>query len=339
MNPDYQPSGTNRFINKSSSEAHEQGMILLLDTANDVLVKATDTTTNRKMGGLKIGYDQPTSGEQSLIDAGGCKAWLWYNIKAPDTGGTFTITGSSGTVDTLTCDGVSILPAPITYAVSVTSTAAAVAAAINAAGGRFYATSSAGVVTVRERVATLAGFTCVSTETTLSVADVNASGGIVPDTGLDGSSLYVADERTVTPVAGNAIIGTQDDALQEDGTTAQQGRAGFGVIDITGASGAITQISVGGTNLLLSSVSYTTSAENTAALVAAAINLNIGTSAYFAEARGSQVHIFQTTATLSHEVKTIVVTSTLTNTVLRNVSGGRKPKVLVKLREYAAALT
>lgn len=338
---EYQPSGTNRLIAKSASEIHEQGMIVLLDTANNKVVKATDTTTNRKMGGLVVGYDQPASGAESLVDIGGCKVWLKLAMKVVDTGGTVALTGgSSGSVDTVTADGVSILPAPVAYATSLTVTAAAVAAAINAAGGRFYATSSSATITVRERVATKASWTLASTVTTITKTDTSASGGFVANTSVLNTSLYVVDEETVTSVAGNAIIGTLDDSLEEDGETEAYGLAAFGIVDLSGStSGSLTQITANAVNLLGSTVTWATSATVTAGLVAAEINLNVGTSGYFAEARGEQVYIFQTTGTLSEDVETIAPTGTMDNVVRRHVQGGRIPRVLVKLRAYNAALT
>jgi len=104
--------------------------------------------------------------------------------------GTVTLTGgSSGSVDTLTVDGVEILGSAVSYNTSLTQTAADIATQINRnkATVKYTATSSGAVVTIKALPGTGTspnGFVVASTTTTLTKTDANMSGGVDPANGL-----------------------------------------------------------------------------------------------------------------------------------------------------------
>ncbi len=104
--------------------------------------------------------------------------------------GTITLnSGASGSVDTVTLDGVSLIAAAVPFNTSLTQTAADLATAIN--DHETYldvtATSSGAVVTVtapRGAGATFNGLVLASTVTTLTKTDVNMASGVTPVNGL-----------------------------------------------------------------------------------------------------------------------------------------------------------
>lgn len=104
--------------------------------------------------------------------------------------GTVTLTGgASGSVDSITVDGVEILPAAVSYDTSLTVTAAAVATAINKglSTPEYTATSSGAVITISAVRGTGAGpntFAVVSGATTITTSDANMSGGVSAVNGL-----------------------------------------------------------------------------------------------------------------------------------------------------------
>lgn len=93
--------------------------------------------------------------------------------------GTVTIAGSAGSVNTITVGGVEILGGAVSYASSLTVTAAAVAAKINAnqSNPKYFATSSAAVVTIWPIASGVSTATVVTTGTTLTFTDVNIGTG------------------------------------------------------------------------------------------------------------------------------------------------------------------
>lgn len=105
--------------------------------------------------------------------------------------GTVTLTGgASGSVDSITVDGVNILPAAVAYNTSLTQTAADVATAINKglSTPEYTATSSGDVITIKPVRGTGAGantFAVVSSCTTITSSDANLSGGVTAVNGLE----------------------------------------------------------------------------------------------------------------------------------------------------------
>ena len=111
----------------------------------------------------------------------------------------FTLSGTSGTVNSITVSGLNIIPNEvITYTDSLTNTAALVAAAVNRCGV-FTATSSGAVVTIRPRPGTGAAYNglavVVNTTTLSATAPGNITGGVTPVNGL---TLVLSDTGVVS---------------------------------------------------------------------------------------------------------------------------------------------
>lgn len=103
--------------------------------------------------------------------------------------GTVTLSGASGSINTLTVNGIEIMGAAVSFTTDLTTTAAAVAAQINAYKGsvRYKATSSAAVVTITAMPGTGTapnGFVVTATTTTLGASTANMSGGVAAANGL-----------------------------------------------------------------------------------------------------------------------------------------------------------
>lgn len=104
--------------------------------------------------------------------------------------GTVTLTGgASGSVDTITVNSVSILPAAVSYNTSLTQTATDVVTAINKgiSSPRYMASSSGAVITIKAMPGTGIGpntYEVASTVTTITKTDVNLSGGVAQVNGL-----------------------------------------------------------------------------------------------------------------------------------------------------------
>ncbi len=131
--------------------------------------------------------------------------------------GTVTLTGgASGSVNTLTVNGVEVLGAAISFNTTLTQTAADVAAQINrySSTPEYSATSSGAVVTISAMPGTGVGpntFAVVSTVTTITKTDVNLSGGVAAVNGLlfDLSTTGVMTKLTTQTWSGvNAAAGT-----------------------------------------------------------------------------------------------------------------------------------
>ena len=153
--------------------------------------------------------------------------------------GTVTITGSSGSVNTITVDSVDILPAAVSYDTSTTVTAAAVAAAINKASTspKYTATSASNVVTITAaRGAGAEANTLVvsGSATTLSLSYADLSGGVTAVNGLSFGA----------PSAGAL---SKDSAQTWSGVNAATGTAGWfrfvgAVADSGAADSAETEV-------------------------------------------------------------------------------------------------
>lgn len=124
--------------------------------------------------------------------------------------GTITIAGSSGSVDTCTLDGVSLIAAAVPFNTSTTQTAADLAQAIN--DHQTYlnvsATSSGAVVTVtapRTAGATFNGLDLATTVTTLTATPVDMGSGV---TALNGLKFGTESGGTIAKLAAQTWEGT-----------------------------------------------------------------------------------------------------------------------------------
>jgi hypothetical protein len=103
--------------------------------------------------------------------------------------GTVTLSGSSGSVDTLTVGGVAIIDAAVAFSTDLTVTAANLAAAINNARSvpDYTATSAGAVVTITAPRGMGAGansLVVAAGTTGLTAVTANMSGGVTPVNGL-----------------------------------------------------------------------------------------------------------------------------------------------------------
>lgn len=117
--------------------------------------------------------------------------------------GTVTLSGSAGSVDTLTVDGIAIIDAAVPFNTSLTLTAADLATAINDAASdpEYTATSSGAVVTIKAKRGSGAGpngFVVASTVTTMTKTDVNMAGGV---TAVNGVSFGSASAGVLAKLA------------------------------------------------------------------------------------------------------------------------------------------
>lgn len=127
--------------------------------------------------------------------------------------GTLTLTGgSSGSVNTVTVDGVNLIPqGAVPYNTSLTQTAADLAAAINKglSSPEYSASSSGAVVTIKAMPGSGASpntFVVTATLTTLTASYVDMSGGVTAVNGLSfnnasGGSIDKNDAETWSGVA------------------------------------------------------------------------------------------------------------------------------------------
>ena len=103
--------------------------------------------------------------------------------------GTVTLAGTSGSVNTLTVDGISVLPAPVTFTTSLTQVATDIAAAINKGMSEpeYTATASGAVVTIiasRGAGASGNGLVIAAGLTTLTATIANTANGVTAINGL-----------------------------------------------------------------------------------------------------------------------------------------------------------
>lgn len=103
--------------------------------------------------------------------------------------GTVTLSGSAGSVDSITVGGVAIIDAPVPFNTSLNQTASDLAAAVNnsASNPEYVATASGAVVTIiakRGAGATANGLTVAGTLTTLTATYAALSGGVTAVNGL-----------------------------------------------------------------------------------------------------------------------------------------------------------
>ena len=137
--------------------------------------------------------------------------------------GSITIAGSSGTVTGITVDGKQILGETITYASSLTATAAAIAAAINSYvppdGRKLIATSSSAVITLTE----------------LPGTGTSPNGDVVVTT-CSGGDLSATDVNIGTAVAGVASVNGLVYGAMTSGVLAKGSGAWSGVNSASGTA-------------------------------------------------------------------------------------------------------
>lgn len=317
--------------------ANEQGELLMLNTSGFLKV-ANDSSGSDKVGGVALEPRDNSGGAAGdvkvLIDKGGAHNLMTFLLVKPTTAGSVDLTGGvAGSLDTITVDGVEILGGAVAFDTDLATTAENAIKQINQSQGDFFAyLSGTAVINIVERVTTLAALVIVSTSTTITTTDVNAAGGKVLVQASLGVDAYANTGRQAK-LSGNKVIGTVESI--DDGEGNQfTAKAAVGRVLITGAVGAISQITAGSTNLMGTVVTYTTSAAVTAGLIRDDINLLVNTHGYFAEVKGDEVLIYQTTVKLSEAEVILLVTGALDNVVTEEVNGGILPRVLVALDEF-----
>lgn len=131
--------------------------------------------------------------------------------------GTLTLTGGgSGSVNTLTVNGVEIMGAAVNFDATLTQTAADVAAQINRykSNPDYFATSSGAVITITALRGTGTapnGFAVAATTTTITTSNTAFAGGVAPVNGLlfDVASGGVMNKLSTQTWSGtNAATGT-----------------------------------------------------------------------------------------------------------------------------------
>ena len=175
--------------------------------------------------------------------------------------------GSSGSVNTITVDGIDILGGAITYATSLANTAALVAAAINANQanpGYRAAVLSGSTITIYARQGTGAeanGLVVASTVTTITKTDSNMASGVDSANGLkfgDAASGILSKLSTQTWSGVTAVTGTAG-WFRFEGPVADSG-----LLDSAGSQIRLDgAISTSGQQLNMSSTSFTAAATQT----------------------------------------------------------------------------
>lgn len=183
--------------------------------------------------------------------------------------GTLTLTGgASGSVDTLTVDGIDIIGGAVAFNTSLTQTAADIVTAINALTGTtdYKATSSGAVVTIQalNGKGTAANtLTVARTSTTITTTVAATSGGVNSANGLkwgapsagaiaklatqtwsgvNGATATAGWFRFIGPVADSGALDTAEQQIRVDGSIATSG-AELNLNSTAFTSGATTTIS------------------------------------------------------------------------------------------------
>lgn len=160
---------------------------------------------------------QPTSPDAAVSGTLLCTITNNSGAYTPETAavGTATYSGSAGSVNTLTVNGVELIAVAVPFSGTLAQTALNVATEVNrnsdATGYNATATGSSGVVTINANVgagATPNGFTVAGTETTLTAAFTAMAGGVNPVNGLlfdvaIGGTLNQLSTQTWSGVNGN----------------------------------------------------------------------------------------------------------------------------------------
>lgn len=182
--------------------------------------------------------------------------------------GTVTLSGSAGSVDTLTVDGVSIIDGPVAFNTDLATTAALLAAAINAARSvpDYTATSAGAVVTIsapRGMGAGANGKVIAAGATTLTATVAALSGGVSAANGLKfgASSGGVVGKLDSQVWSGVAVATGTAGWFRFTGSVADSG-----TVDSAAAQIRLDgSISTSGAQLNMSSTSITSGATQTIA--------------------------------------------------------------------------
>lgn len=182
--------------------------------------------------------------------------------------GTCTISGGSGSLDTLTVNGIEIMGSATAFNTSLTQTAADIVTKINnlESSVDYVASSSGAIITITALRGTGTapnGFVVTGTSTTLGTSFANMSGGVAAANGLQ---LGAAVANVISKLSTQTWTGTN----------AATGTAGYyrwygSVADAGGLDSALTtiredgSISTSGAELNMSSVSLTSAATTTIA--------------------------------------------------------------------------
>ena len=135
---------------------------------------------------------QPASADSAVAGTLLCtftdNAGSW-TAETPASGSVALTGGSSGSIDDITIDGVSILDTVVAYNTSLSQTAADLAAALNASATNkdWIASANSATVTLTARPgrgARFNGLTLATTATTITKTDSNPSGGAASVNGL-----------------------------------------------------------------------------------------------------------------------------------------------------------
>lgn len=276
------------------------------------------------------------------VDIGGPRKLLNFKPLPAATGGTCSIVATGGTLTSITVGGVEILGSTVTWATSTTVFAALVAKTINryrsTVGHNFYATSAAGVITIRNVMPVRGTQTVIATEAggDLASTDVDLSAGLPLDIVANGKTSYMVDNDTCQETSTNVTLGKVCRVYNDDGELMQQVQQ-VGKFTVTGATGAtFTSVKVGGsagTEVLGAAVtvSWTTSNTNSALLIADAINLYLGTSGYIADVSGAQVIVKKIVPTNQvNGADDFAFTGDITYTVDQPMRGGKTAKAWVQ---------
>ena len=141
--------------------------------------------------------------------------------------------------------------------------------------------------------------------------------------GLNGGRMEIYGGAAQPASADLAVTGTLLATLTNNSGALTNEVLASATINITGASGSITAVTVNGVEIMGGAVAYLTSPTVTAALVAAQINNNQSPVEYFATSSGAIVTITALPGTgVNPNAFTFTVTSTLTNTASTTMTGG-----------------
>lgn len=180
--------------------------------------------------------------------------------------GTVTLTGSSGTVDSLTADSKNLIGSAITFSSTLTATAALLATAINEFNSvpKYHATSSGAVVTVSAPVgmgAAANGLVLDATCTTMGSTDVNFASGVSSVNGLSlgDAAAGIVGKLSSQTWSGVAVASGTAGWFRFEGPVADSG-----ALDSTESQVRLDgAISTSGSQLNMSSTTITSSATQT----------------------------------------------------------------------------
>lgn len=151
--------------------------------------------------------------------------------------GTLTLAGASGSINTVTVNGINILDAAVAFNTDLTTTAADLAAAINASQSvpEYTATAAGNVVSITAQIGLGAGangFVVAYTATTMTATAGNMAGGV---THVNGLKFGAASAGAVSKLATQVWEGTNLASGTAGWYRLYAATADTGVIDSTAA--------------------------------------------------------------------------------------------------------